>query len=96
MLYGCYLKLLKEYENILPWINQKTIKYQVKVFEKKYESVPTDYTINTSVPTENPVTESITTENHVTESVPTDYPITASVPTANNFTASTPSENPVT
>ena len=53
MWYGYYPKLLKEYENIILWINYKTIEYRVKVFDNKCASVPTDYTITTSVPTEN-------------------------------------------
>ena len=51
MSYGHYPKMLKEYKNIIPWLNQKTIEYWVKVFEKKCASVPTDYPITASVPT---------------------------------------------
>ena len=51
MLYGYYQKLIKEYENIHSWINQKTIEYLVNVFEKKCASVPTDYPITASIPT---------------------------------------------
>ena len=58
--------LLKEYEIILPLINQKTIKYWANVFEKKCASVTTYYLINASVPTENHVTASVPYENNVT------------------------------
>ena len=102
MSYGYYPNLLKDYENIILWINHKTIKYRVKVFEKKCASVPTDYPITAFVQTENnvtasvlyenPVTASVATEIYVTASVPTDYPITTYVPTANHVTAYVPSD----
>ena len=58
--------MLKEYKNIIPWLNQKTIEYWVKVFEKKCASVPTDYPITASVPTENTITASVPSANPVT------------------------------
>ena len=42
MSYGYYPKPLKYYKTIIPWLNQKTVEYWVKVFEKKCASVPTD------------------------------------------------------
>ena len=66
MSYGHFLKLLREYENILPWINQKTSEYRIKFFEKKCASVTTDHPITASVPTANPVAEYVTSENPVT------------------------------
>ena len=91
MQYSYNKKLLKDYENILLWINQKTLEYRVKVFENKYASVPNDYPITASVPTENhvtayetytnTVTAYVATDNLVTASIPTDYPITAYVQT---------------
>ena len=38
MSYGYNPKLIKEYKNIIPWINQKTIKKRVNDFEKKHAS----------------------------------------------------------
>ena len=72
MSYGYYPNLLKDYENIILWINQNTIEYQVEVFEKKCATVSTDYPITAFVPTANPVTASVPYEYTVKESVPTD------------------------
>ena len=100
IMYWYYPKLLKQYEYILPWINQKTTKYWLKVFEQKCAYVPTDYPIIESVPTANPITEYVpysnpvtayvATDIYVTVSVLTDYPITTSIPTENHVTASVP------
>ena len=83
--YGYDPKLLKEYKNVLPWLNKITIKPRVNAFEKKRAS--SFLTVS--------VTAYITTENSVTASVPTDYPVTASVPSTNSVTESVTIENPV-
>ena len=66
MSYGYDTKMLKEYENNFPWINQKSIQYWLKVSDKKCASVPTDYPITAYVTTANPITESVPSENPVT------------------------------
>ena len=78
MAYGYYLELLKQCENVLPWINQTTIGNQVGYFMKNLVSIYiTDY-VTASVPTENTITASVTTDNTVSVSVPTNYPISDS------------------
>ena len=81
-LHGYYPKLLKEYKNICPWLNQITIENRVNLFDKKRASAFVAASITASVLVDNSVTASVSTENSVTASVPTDYPVTASAPTA--------------
>ena len=80
MAYGYYPKLLKQCENVLPWLNQTTIGNQVGYFKKNIASIYiTDY-VTASVPTENTVTASVITDNtvYVSVSVPTNDPISDS------------------
>ena len=74
MAYGYYPKLLKQYENVLPWLNQSTIGNQLVYFKKKRAST---YVI-VSVPTDNIVTASVNTENTVSVSVPINYHVSDS------------------
>ena len=74
MAYGYYPKLFKQYENVLPWLNQTTIGNQLVYFKKKRAStyviayVPTDDTVTASVNTENTVSISVPTNYHVSDS----------------------------
>ena len=92
MTYVYYKKLLKKYENDIPWLNQRTIKNLVNDFERKHASasvtapVPTGNPVNESVPTENPITEYVITENAATSSVFTENTVTTSVTTDNLVT----------
>ena len=61
MSYGYDPKLLKEYENLLPRINQKTIEYQVNVFENKCAYVFVTASVTDIFPTDNSVTASVPT-----------------------------------
>ena len=74
MAYGYYPKLLKQYENILPWLNQTTIGNQVVNFKNKRASTY----VTASVPTDNTVTASVNTENTVSVSGPTNYHVSDS------------------
>ena len=105
MAYGYYPKLLKEYKNVLPWLNQTTIENWVNNFEKKRASifvttyvtasVTTDNFITTSFPTDNTITSSIPAYYYVSESVPTYYPISTYIPTDYTVNAYVPTEYPV-
>ena len=81
----------------------KTIEYQVKVFEKKCESVFVTASVTDifllrilSLHLLPPVTAFVPTANTVTASVPTETPLTASVPAENYITASVPTDYPIT
>ena len=74
MAYGYYPKLLKQYENVLPWLNRTTIGNQLLYFNKKCAStyvtasVPNDNTLNASFNTENTLSVSVPTNYHVSDS----------------------------
>ena len=95
MLYGYYIKLIKEYENILLWIH-KTFEYRVNIFEKKCVSVLVTSSATYIFPTENSVTAYVPTANSVTASVTTTNTVTASVTTYNITAVSDPTDNFVT
>ena len=76
MQYGYYPKLLKVYKSILPWLNNKNTKYQVKIFENTCAYIPTDYTTTASILTENTVTAYVPSANPFTTSVPSINPVT--------------------
>ena len=74
MAYGYYPKLIKQYENVLPWLNQTTIGNQLVYFKNKRAST---YVI-ASISTDNTVTASVNTENTLFVYVPINYHVSDS------------------
>ena len=96
MEYGYDPKILKNYDNVRQWINQRTTENQVTNFEKKYTYLFLTAFITAYVPTNSSVTESIPTHSSITVSVPTDNSVTTYITTKNTVTVYAPTENPVT